>query len=361
MTLKDQIWQTLKTIPYPGYSRDLVSFGLVQRVTAFDGVATITLAIRHLAPEIQEQIVAAARAGLGKIDAIKDLRFELGELPNARAHPPHEPELTQRANIHRVIAVGSGKGGVGKSTVAVNLAVALARKGLRVGLMDADVYGPNVPRMLGVDELPPTHGGKIVPAEAHGVRVVSIGFMVDPQQPLIWRGPMTDKLIRQFLNDVEWGELDALVVDLPPGTGDIALSLIQHARPDGAVVVVTPQEVAQDDARKAVGLFRKLDVDVLGVVENMSYFVCDGCDKRHDLFGSGGGPRFAREMGIPLLSQVPLQPFVSDGGDHGRPVVLYDNSLAGAKLRDVADEVWQALTDAPATSALEFARARITL
>jgi ATP-binding protein involved in chromosome partitioning len=361
MTLKDQIWQTLKTVPYPGYSRDLVSFGLVQRVAACDGVATVSLAIGHLAPEIQEQIVAAARAGLEKIDAIKDLRFELGELPNARTYAAHEPEPTPRANIHRVIAVGSGKGGVGKSTVAVNLAVALAQNGLRVGLMDADVYGPNVPRMLGVAELPPLHDGKIVPAEAFGVEVVSIGLMVDAKQPLIWRGPMTDKLMRQFLNDVEWGELNALVVDLPPGTGDIALSLIQHARPDGAVVVVTPQQVAQDDVGKAVGMFRKLNVAVLGVVENMSYFVCNGCGKQHDLFGRGGGRRLARELGIPLLGEVPLQPFVSEGGDHGRPVVLSDDSLASAELLQVADKVWQALTNAPATRALEIASARITM
>lgn len=358
MTLKDQIWQALKTTPYPGYSRDIVSFGLVQRVTACDGVATVSLAIGHLAPEIQEQIAAAVRAGLAKNEAIKDLQLEIGEPPNARAQPAHTPEQVERGNMHRVIVVGSGKGGVGKSTVAVNLAVALAQKGWRVGLMDADVYGPNVPRMLGVEELPPPHDGKIVPAEAHGVKVVSIGFRVDPKQPLIWRGPMTDKLIRQFLNDVEWGELDALVVDLPPGTGDIALSLVQHAQLDGAVVVVTPQQVAQDDVRKAVGMFRKLNVAVLGVVENMSYFVCAGCDKRHYLFGSGGGERFANEMEIPVLGQVPLQPLVSEDGDHGRPAVLDDHSLAGAELRQVAERVWQSLTDAPAAIPLEIASAQ---
>jgi ATP-binding protein involved in chromosome partitioning len=208
MTLKDQIWQTLKTIPYPGYSRDIVSFGLVQRVTACDGVATLSLAIGHLAPEIRQQIVAMVCGRLAEDKEIDDLRIEVGPPAGVTAlvRTSHAPEQIERANIRRMIAVGSGKGGVGKSTVAVNLAVALSQQGLCVGLMDADVYGPNVPRMLGVDELPPTRDGKIVPAEAHGVRVVSIGFMVDPQQPLIWRGPMTDKLIRQFLNGVEWGE-----------------------------------------------------------------------------------------------------------------------------------------------------------
>lgn len=359
MTLKDQIWQTLKTIPYPGYSRDIVSFGLVQRVAACDDVATVSLAIGHLAPEIQAQIVGVVRAELGKLKEIRDLRLEVGEIANAHAQSAHVPTQVERGNIHRVIAVASGKGGVGKSTVAVNLAVALAQKGLRVGLMDADVYGPNVPRMLGIEELPPARNGKIVPAEAYGVKVVSIGLMVDPNQPLIWRGPMTDKLIRQFLEDVEWGELDALVVDLPPGTGDIALSLIQHAQPDGAVIVVTPQQVALDDARKAVSMFRKLNVDVVGVVENMSYFVCDECNKRHYLFGSGGGEDFANEMQMPLLGIVPLQPFVSQGGDQGHPAVLDESSLAGAELRQVAGKVWQSLTNTPMAIPLEIAGARI--
>jgi ATP-binding protein involved in chromosome partitioning len=359
MTPKDQIWQALKTISYPGYSRDIVSFGLVQRVAECDGAATVSLAIGQLAPEIQSQIVGAVRAELAKHREIRDLRIEVGELATVGAQGGHAPTQIGRGAFRRVIAIGSGKGGVGKSTVAVNLAVALARNGLRVGLMDADAYGPNVPRMFGVQELPPARDGKIVPAQAHGVKLVSIGLMVDPSQPLIWRGPMTDKLIRQFLTDVDWGELDALVVDLPPGTGDIALSLIQHAQPDGAVVVVTPQQVAVDDARKAVGMFRKLNVDVLGVVENMSYFVCDECAKRHELFGSGGGERFAKEVGIPLLGQVPLQPFVSQGGDQGRPVALDDRSLAGAELRQVAAQVWQRLTRAPAAAPLEIVGAKI--
>jgi ATP-binding protein involved in chromosome partitioning len=245
-----------------------------------------------------------------------------------------------------VLAVGSGKGGVGKSTVAVNLAVALAQQGLRVGLMDADAYGPNIPRMMGVEQLPRARGGKIVPALSHGVLMVSIGFMTDPGTPLVWRGPMTDKMVRQFLDDVDWGELDALLVDLPPSTGDIPISLAKHTEVDGAVVVVTPQEVALDDARKAMGMFQRMKVPVVGVVENMSYFVCGECETRHHLFGQGGGQRLAEQMGVLFLGEVPLEPGVREGGDGGRPVVLQAGSLAGQALREVAEGVWQRLDGA---------------
>jgi ATP-binding protein involved in chromosome partitioning len=230
--------------------------------------------------------------------------------------------------------------------VAVNLAVTLAEQGLRVGLMDADAYGPNIPRMMGVTQLPRARDGKIVPAEAHGVRMVSIGFMTDPETPLVWRGPMTDKMVRQFLQDVDWGELDALLVDLPPSTGDIPISLTKHSEVDGAVVVVTPQDVALDDARKAIGMFHRMQVPVLGVVENMSYFVCEECDTRHHLFGEGGGQRLAGMAGVPFLGEVPLEPAVRAGGDGGSPVALRDGSLAGQAFQQVAERVWQRLDPA---------------
>jgi ATP-binding protein involved in chromosome partitioning len=252
--------------------------------------------------------------------------------------------------VGRVLAVGSGKGGVGKSTVTVNLAVALAQQGLRVGLMDADAYGPNIPRMMGVAQLPRARDGKIVPAEAYGVRMVSIGFMADAGTPLVWRGPMTDKMVRQFLEDVDWGELDALLVDLPPSTGDIPISLARHTEVDGAVVVVTPQDVALDDARKAIGMFERMNVPVLGVVENMSYFVCEECETRHHLFGQGGGQRLARMADVPLLGEVPLEPAVRAGGDGGSPVVLRVGSLAGQAFQAVAKSVWQRLDPAASAS-----------
>jgi len=250
--------------------------------------------------------------------------------------------------VRYVIAVGSGKGGVGKSTVAANLAVALAAQGVRVGLMDADAYGPNVPRMMGVDALPPAANGKLQPAVAHGVRLVSIGFLVSPETPLVWRGPMTDKMVGQFLADVAWGDLDLLIVDLPPSTGDIPLSLVKHSWVDGAIVVVTPQDVAVDDARKALGMFQGLRVPLLGVLENMSYFVCDECQARHALFGEGGGRRLAESAGVPFLGEIPLEMLVRQAGDEGRPAVLDPQSQAGAAFQAVAKFIWRRLLLVPA-------------
>lgn len=335
MTLKDQVWQTLKTVPYPGYNRDIVSFGLVKRVAAGEGRVSITLEIGHLLPEKREAITAAVHQALLDLPAVKKLRLDVEDA--AEAQP--KSAAPRPAGIRRVLAVGSGKGGVGKSTVAVNLAVALARQGLRAGLMDTDVYGPNVPRMLGIDHLPRPQNGQITPAEAHGVRLVSMGFLTDPDAPLIWRGPITDKLIRQFLTDVAWGELDVLVVDLPPGTGDVAISVAQHTRPDGAVVVVTPQEVALDDARKAVRMFEQFGVPVLGLVENMSYFECGNCHTRHAIFGHGGGRRTAENLGLPFLGELPLEPAVRSGGDQGQPAVVQPGSQVGGALQAIAAEL----------------------
>ncbi len=339
MELKDQIWQTLKSIPYPGYSRDIVSFGLVPRVAACDGQATISLAVADLPPETQQQITDAVAAAVRTMPEVKKVRIEVAP-PPAAPGKTRQPPATRGA-IRQVITVGSGKGGVGKSTVAVNLAVALAQMGLRVGLIDADVYGPNIPRMAGIAQAPQNRNGKMVPVEAYGVKIISIGLLVEQDKPVVWRGPMTDKLIRQFVSSVDWGELDALVVDLPPGTGDIAMSVAQHLQPDGAVVVVTPQAVALDDARKAVGMFERLQVPVLGVVENMSYFVCDQCAKHHDLFGQGGGRRLAAEMDVPFLGEVPFEPRVGAGGDDGTPAILQPGSQAGAALRAIAERIWR--------------------
>lgn len=341
MALKDQVWQVLKSVSYPGYSRDIVSFGLVKGVTAVNGEVTITLAVDHLEEETQQTLVAAVRDALEALPEVQTLQVEVGDLASAR--PRVSRPASQRTHIRRVLAVGSGKGGVGKSTVAINLAVALAQRGLRAGLVDADVYGPNVPRMLGVDALPAPRNGKLIPAEAYGVHLMSIGFLVRPDQAVMWRGPMTDKLVRQFLTDVAWLALDVLVVDLPPGTGDVAMSLAQHAQPDGAIVVVTPQGVALDDARKAVGMFHSLQTPVLGLVENMSYFVCSKCEAHHDLFGHGGGQRLARALGLPLLGEVPLEPAVREGGDEGMPAVLLPDSQAGAALQRITEAVWTRL------------------
>lgn len=347
-TLKDEIWQVLKTVPYPGYNRDVVSFGLVQRVAACDGVATVDLDMAQLQPEVQQQLVASIEQALTPLSGLAQLTVQAREPVDIR------PRLAQRestpaprpAGVRHVVAVGSGKGGVGKSTVTVNLAVGLAHEGLRVGLLDADAYGPNVPRMMGVKALPRPRDGKIQPAAEYGVRLVSVGLMVAPETPLVWRGPMTDKMVRQFVEDVAWGELDVLLVDLPPSTGDIPLSLVKHTQVDGAVIVVTPQNVAVDDAHKAIGMFQRIEVPLLGVVENMSYFVCDQCGARHDLFGQGGGRRLAELAQVPFLGEVPLEPVVREGGDLGIPAVLRSDSAAGVAFLGLAQRLWQKLESA---------------
>ncbi|MCK6623557.1 MAG: Mrp/NBP35 family ATP-binding protein [Anaerolineae bacterium] len=341
LSLKDQVWQRLKTVPYPGYSRDVVSFGLVHRVTTQEENVTITLDIGHLARETQEAIAGAVHQVIQETPGIKKLHLEVAQPVLVQARMVST--VLERPSIRYVLAVGSGKGGVGKSTVAVNLAVALAQQGLRVGLMDTDVYGPNVPRMLGVVQLPPSSNGKLIPAEVYGLRLVSLGLLVKPDESITWRGPLTDKLIRQFMTDVAWGELDVLIADLPPGTGDVVISLAQRTRPDGAVVVVTPQEVALDDARRAVSMFRGFETPVLGVVENMSYFACPTCHTSHYLFGQKGGASLAGALNIPLLGEIPMGPEVREGGDQGLPAVLQPASQAGLILRGIALKIWAQL------------------
>lgn len=244
--------------------------------------------------------------------------------------------------VKNLIAVGSGKGGVGKTTVSVNLAVALSRKGFAVGLMDADVYGPNVPLMMGVRATPHAIGERIQPLEKHGIKIMSMGFLNPGDKPLIWRGPMLNSVIQQFLRSVDWGRLDYLIIDLPPGTGDVQLTLIQTAPLTGAVVVTTPSEVSLEDARKAVHMFQQVRVPVLGMVENMSYLRCPHCSDRIDLFGSGGGKRTAEQMGIPFLGELAMDAAVRVGGDTGAPVALGDSAAfsdLAARVVGRADEV----------------------
>ncbi|HXF96244.1 MAG TPA: Mrp/NBP35 family ATP-binding protein, partial [Gemmatimonadales bacterium] len=258
---------------------------------------------------------------------------------------PTPQEFTQ---LGRVIAVSSGKGGVGKSTVSANLAAALAREGHRVGLMDADIYGPNVPRMFGLDRKPEVRGGRIEPLEAYGVRVISLGLIVERDAPAIWRGPIIMKIIQQFLRDVAWGQLDYFIVDLPPGTGDAQLSLAQTAHIHGALIVTTPQEVAVGDSLRGAKMFERVGVRILGVVENMSHYVCPHCGGRSEIFLAGGGNRLARELGVPLLAQIPLQAGVPDLADAGRPIVVAEpQSPAGAALRELARAVREQLSPAP--------------
>jgi ATP-binding protein involved in chromosome partitioning len=247
----------------------------------------------------------------------------MGQEPQSQRAAVPAPTPVSYPNLGTVIAVSSGKGGVGKSTVATNLAIALAKQGARVGIMDADIYGPNIPRMMGINEpLQVDENARIVPLEAHGIKLVSIGFLIERDQPAIWRGPIIMKVITQFLRDVNWGQLDFLLVDMPPGTGDAQLSLVQATHVTGAIIVTTPQEVAAGDALRGAKMFQRVDVPVIGVVENMSWLECEHCGKRTTLFGQGGGERLAAELGVPLLGQVPLYPQVLAGGDAGIPIVV---------------------------------------
>jgi len=251
------------------------------------------------------------------------------EAPAQRPVPP-APTPVAYPRLGRIVAISSGKGGVGKSTVATNLAIALAKQGARVGLMDADVYGPNVPRMMGVNAQPPVHDEKIIPLEAHGVKVMSLGFLIERDQPAIWRGPIIMKIITQFLRDVQWGDLDYFLVDMPPGTGDAQLSLVQATMVHGAIIVTTPQEVASGDALRGAKMFQRVDVPVLGIVENMSYFLCPHCGDRTAIFGTGGGGRLAAELGVPLLADIPLYPAVLEGADRGQPIVVSEPDAPAA-------------------------------
>jgi len=298
-----------------------------QAVEAVDGVAQVTVDVRDVAADAKRK--AASRA-LPVMDAQRPAQQARVPAPTPVAYP----------NLGRIIAISSGKGGVGKSTVAVNLAVALAQSGKRVGLMDADIYGPNIPLMMGVNEPPMVLNEKIVPLEAHGVKLISLGFLIDRDQPAIWRGPIIMKIITQFLRDVAWGTLDYFIVDLPPGTGDAQLTLVQATNITGAIIVTTPQEVAIGDALRGAKMFERVNVPVVGIVENMSWFECPHCGKPSPIFGEGGGERLANELGLPLLGQIPLYTRVREGGDLGRPIVVADaQSSAARALASIAERV----------------------
>ncbi len=312
-----QVLSALSGVRDPDLDRDIVSLEMVRDVRVDGASASLRVVLVTPGSPYREAIEAAIRTELGRL-GLQEVRIEWGlEIPQARAGD--KPPLP---GIKNILAVGSGKGGVGKTTVAVNLAVGLRSLGAAVGLLDADVYGPNVPLMLGAAGQPRAVDDRIQPLEQYGLKVMSMGFLNPGDKPVIWRGPMLHSVIQQFLRNVAWGELDYLVIDLPPGTGDVALSLIQTVPLTGAVVVTTPSDVSLDDARKAVQMFQQVKVDVLGIVENMSYLQCPHCRERVDVFGYGGGRRTAERYGVPFLGELPLNPDVRIGGDTGMPVVL---------------------------------------
>lgn len=262
---------------------------------------------------------------------------------------PHDEEAQAKPNmipgVKHVVAVSSGKGGVGKSTVSVNLAVAMGLSGAKVGLLDADIYGPNIPMMMGIEKTPEQKDGKIAPAESHGIKLISMGFFVPEDQAVVWRGPMVHTAIQQLFRDVLWGDLDYLLIDLPPGTGDAQLTLSQLVPLAGAITVTTPQEVALHDVRKGMMMFQKVNVPLLGIVENMSYFVCGHCGERTEIFAHGGGERAAEKLGVPFLGRVPIDPAIREGGDTGRPlVVAHPESPQSKAFRDIAERVMARLS-----------------
>jgi ATP-binding protein involved in chromosome partitioning len=347
-----QILAALASIRDPELEKDLVSLEMVRDVKVTDSAVALKVVLVTPGSPYREQMENAIRAELGRL-GIREVHVEWDvEIPQARAGD--RPPLP---GIKNIIAVGSGKGGVGKTTVSVNLAVGLRSLGAAVGLLDADVYGPNVPLMLGTGGQPHAIDDRIQPLEQYGLKVMSMGFLNPGDKPVIWRGPMLHSVIQQFLKNVAWGELDYLVIDLPPGTGDVALSLIQTVPLTGALVVTTPSDVSLDDARKAVQMFHQVKVDVLGIVENMSFLLCPHCRERVDVFGYGGGRRTAERFGVPFLGELPLNPEVRIGGDTGMPVVLRgaDDPLARAFVdvtRRVAARVSLLDLTAPAESIL---------
>jgi ATP-binding protein involved in chromosome partitioning len=328
---EDDVRSLLESVEDSALGDDIVSLGLVNDLDVDGDKVTVSLALGAPYSPTENDIAARVREVLEAEGLEPDLTAAIPGRADA--------EGDVLPGVKNVVAVASGKGGVGKSTVAVNLAAGLADRGARVGLFDADIYGPNVPRMVDADDHPQaTESETIVPPERHGMKLMSMAFMVGEDDPVIWRGPMVHKVLTQLIEDVEWGHLDYLIVDLPPGTGDTQLTLLQTVPLTGAVVVTTPEDVAVDDARKGLRMFGRHDTTVLGIVENMSTFVCPDCGGQHDIFGSGGGRTFADDNDLPFLGSIPLDPGVRAGGDDGQPVVLDDDSETGGAFRDFAAE-----------------------
>jgi ATP-binding protein involved in chromosome partitioning len=376
MTLRGRIVEALSGVRNPRTGHTVIEAAMVRDLALTDsGKVRLTFVLGAQDPA---SLVRDVRQTVEHVEGVTEVRVDVKDpsqvqgrtsqaTPNPSTNPralpvmeaprpapapqrPAAPTPVAYPNLGRIIAISSGKGGVGKSTVATNVAIALVHSGARVGLMDADIYGPNVPRMMGIDEPPPVENQRIIPLEAHGVKLMSIGFMVERDAPAIWRGPIIMKVITQFLRDVVWGQLDYFLVDMPPGTGDAQLSLVQATHVHGAVIVTTPQEVAVGDALRGAKMFERVGVPVLGIVENMSYFACAHCGKPTPLFGSGGGARLANELHVPLLGEIPLYQRVLEGGDTGRPIVVSEpESQAARALAATASQLRHVLDAQGAT------------
>lgn len=329
------VLDALKVIQDPDLHRDIVSLGFVKQVSIDGEMVSVVIELTTPACPVKDQMREQAETVLRQLPGVEKVYVEM--TANVRSASSPDEGRAAIPGVKNIIAVGAGKGGVGKTTVSVNLACALAQHGSRVGLLDGDIYGPNVPIMLGVQTQLETDGKKILPAERHGIRVVSIGFLTQDEAPVIWRGPMLHGVIQQFFREVNWGDLDYLIIDMPPGTGDVALSLSQTVPVSGAVAVTTPQTVSLADTRRAIRMYQKLNIPVLGLLENMSHFVCPECNHESDIFGKGGGELLAEQMKVPYLGQIPLYEPIRVGGDQGTPIVMTEpESPAGQALIDSA-------------------------
>ncbi len=340
MLTDNAVREALKQVKYPGFTRDIVSFGLVKQIAIQGGDVTVAMQLTTGDPKIAGQIRADVEQALQRLPGIGRANVEIATqapAPAAAAAGHAGFEKRRVAGVKKIIAVASGKGGVGKSTVSVNLACALAQAKLKVGLMDCDIYGPCVPLMMNVHERPTASDEHINPLSNYGVKLMSMGFLVEGDAPVIWRGPMIMKAVQQFIHDVNWAPLDVLLVDLPPGTGDAQLSLAQVTELDGGVIVTTPQDASLGVVRKGIGMFQKVNVPITGIVENMSYFVCPHCQGRAEIFAHGGGRREAERQNIPFLGEVPIYPEIRAGGDAGVPVVVgAPESPAAKAFTDIA-------------------------
>lgn len=342
---REQVIKVLKGVNYPGFNRDIVSFGLVKDVAVEGARATVSLMLPKPDEKLQAALEEEVRKAVFGIRGIEDLSVKTGSRPAKRIDSGAGGDKSKLPDVRYYIAVASGKGGVGKSTIATNLALAVSRKRQKVGLLDADIWGPSAPIMMGIREKPLANDeDKIVPVSKFGLKVMSIGFLVNEQDAVIWRGPMVHGAIKQFIEDVDWSDTDYLVIDLPPGTGDAQLSLAQTAPVSGGVIVTTPQDVALIDVRRGILMFNKLNIPIVGIVENMSYLETPGASGEIDIFGRGGGRRMAEKFEVPFLGEIPLDPRIRIGGDAGTPIVESDPQSAASKaFFEIADRILESV------------------
>ncbi len=325
---EENVLRALRTVQDPDLHKDIVSLGFIKNLSIKGGTVSFDVELTTPACPVKEQLKQECYDKVMAVDGVSEANISMTANVRSRA----VQSSISIPGVKNVLAVASGKGGVGKSTASTNIALALKSTGARVGLLDADIYGPSIPTMLGIQGAPKkTDDNKLIPMESFGLRVMSMGFLVSDDSPVVWRGPMVHGILQQFLGQVLWGDLDYLIVDMPPGTGDAQLTLTQSAPLAGAVIITTPQDVSLIDARRGLRMFEKVNVPVLGLIENMSFFVCHKCDERHDIFRHGGGKKVSEELGIPFLGEIPIEPNIVLGGDEGVPIVEKDSGSAAAK------------------------------